>query len=56
VGQPLPVYPDQRTSGTDPVGPVRADFVAEVGDDESGAAASTRLLMRWSAICCTGSG
>jgi len=33
-----------------------ADFVAEVGDDDGGAAARTRLLMRWSAICCTGSG
>jgi hypothetical protein len=31
-----------------------ADFVAEVGDDDGGAAARTRLLMRWSAICCTG--
>ena len=31
-----------------------ADFVAEVGDDDGGAAARTRLLMRWSAICCIG--
>jgi len=30
------------------------DFVAEAGDDNSGAAARTRLLMRWSAICSTG--
>ena len=33
-----------------------ADFVAEVGDDNGGAAVMTRLLMRRSVICCTGSG
>jgi hypothetical protein len=33
-----------------------ADFVAEVGDDNGGAAVRTRLLMRRSVICCTGSG
>ena len=33
--------------------PLRADFVAEVADDDGGAVARTRLLMRWSAICCT---
>jgi hypothetical protein len=36
--------------------PEVTDFVAEVGDDDGGAAARTRLLMRWSGICCTGSG
>jgi hypothetical protein len=53
----LPFYPPRAdiTDETDHVGFVPI-FVAEVGDDDGGAAARTRLLMQWSAICCTGSG